>query len=88
MGMKTITLVVYCAAGKCLAAATFTVVNTNDAGAGSLRDAITLANFSAGPHTIAFNIPGTNVSSIAPHSPLPVVTNAFFPCLSPAQPLS
>jgi hypothetical protein len=39
---------------------TFTVVNTNDYGLGSLRDAIVRANaiLAAGPHVIQFNIPG------------------------------
>ena len=36
----------------------FTVTNTNDAGAGSLRQAITNANASAVRETITFNIPG------------------------------
>lgn len=36
---------------------TFTVTNTNDAGSGSLREAIDLAVFMSGTHTIAFNIP-------------------------------
>src|SRR5450755_3265307 len=44
--------------------ATFTVINTNDSGAGSLRDAITSANGSAGPHTIQFAIPGSGVHVI------------------------
>ncbi len=35
---------------------TFTVINTNDAGAGSLRQAIFDANANAGPDTIEFNI--------------------------------
>ena len=38
-------------------AATFTVTNTSDSGAGSLREAILDANGNAGPDTIAFNIP-------------------------------
>lgn len=38
-------------------AATFTVTNTNNSGSGSLRDALQMAAFSAGPHTINFNIP-------------------------------
>lgn len=39
---------------------TFTVVNTNDAGPGSLRQAIFDANASVGPDTIEFNIPATD----------------------------
>ncbi len=56
-------------------ATTFTVTNTNDSGAGSLRQAILDANGSAGPHTIAFAIPGADpgcdgsgVCTIAPTS--------------------
>ena len=36
-------------------AATFTVINNNDGGAGSLRDAITQANTSPPPNTVNFN---------------------------------
>ena len=56
-------------------AATFTVTNTNDTGAGSLRQAITSAAATTGPHTINFNIPGTGPFTISPLSQLPVVTN-------------
>lgn len=38
--------------------ATFTVTNTNDNGAGSLRAAVQAANSSPGPDLIEFNIPG------------------------------
>ena len=56
-------------------AATFTVVNTNDSGAGSLRQAITDANAGgAGPHTIAFNVPGSGVHGIALASTLPTAS--------------
>jgi len=56
-------------------AATFTVVNTNDSGAGSLRQAITDANAGgAGPHTIAFNVPGSGVHAIALASTLPTAS--------------
>lgn len=41
-----------------LSAATYTVTNTGDTGAGSLRQAITDANGTAAADTIAFNIPG------------------------------
>ena len=40
-------------------AATFTVTNTNDSGAGSLRQAILDANGNGGVDTIAFNIAGS-----------------------------
>jgi uncharacterized repeat protein (TIGR01451 family) len=51
-------------------AATFTVTNTANEGAGSLRRAIEEANGSTG-NTIAFNIPGTGPFTIAPTSALP-----------------
>jgi hypothetical protein len=53
-------------------AATFTVTNTNGEGAGSLRQAITEANASAG-NTIAFDIPGPGPFTIAPATALPVI---------------
>jgi Domain of unknown function (DUF4347)/Cadherin domain/Right handed beta helix region/Periplasmic copper-binding protein (NosD) len=56
--------------------ATFTVTNTNDSGAGSLRQAIISANASAGADIITFNISGTGVHTIAPTSALPVITEA------------
>src|SRR5829696_7786287 len=64
--------------GLCFApsafAATFTVTNTNDNGAGSLRQAIVDANATAGLDTIGFSI-GSGVQTISPLSPLPVVTD-------------
>jgi parallel beta-helix repeat protein len=48
----------------------FTVTNANDTGAGSLRDALTRSNNTAGVDTIAFNLPaGSRV--IRPATPLP-----------------
>lgn len=55
-------------------AATFTVTNTNDSGAGSLRQAILDANNTAGVDTINFNIPGPGVKTITPLSNLPQIT--------------
>ena len=40
-------------------AATYTVINTNDSGAGSLRDAVAQANLNPGPDTINFAVTGT-----------------------------
>ncbi|HEY1434985.1 MAG TPA: right-handed parallel beta-helix repeat-containing protein, partial [Thermoanaerobaculia bacterium] len=57
-----------------LSAATFTVTNTNDAGPGSLRQAITDANANLGPDTIVFNIPGPGVHTITPTSEMTYVT--------------
>ncbi|OFX25985.1 MAG: hypothetical protein A2033_18390 [Bacteroidetes bacterium GWA2_31_9] len=67
-----------------IVANTFTVTNTNDAGTGSLREAITYANFMAGTHTINFNIPltdanysaTTGVFTIKPASILPYITRS------------
>jgi hypothetical protein len=57
-----------------IAAATFTVTNANDAGPGSLRQAILDANAAAGPHTIPFAIPGSGVHTISLTTPLPTIT--------------
>ena len=56
-----------------LNSATITVINTNDAGPGSLRDAITQANNTAGADTIIFNIPGAGSHTILPNSQLPAL---------------
>ena len=55
--------------------ATFTVLNTNDAGSGSFRQAILDANANSGPDTIAFNVDGGGAQTIAPASPLPIITD-------------
>ncbi len=57
-------------------AADFTVTNTNDSGAGSLRQAITDANNSAGADTVKFSIPGSGVKTISLSSKLPDITEA------------
>jgi hypothetical protein len=54
--------------------ATFMVTNTDDSGAGSLRQAILDANASAGFDTIAFAIPGAGVHTITPLSALPIIS--------------
>ncbi len=55
-------------------AATFTVTNTNDSGAGSLRQAIVDANNNPGLDTITFSI-GGGIPTIQPTSPLPAFTS-------------
>lgn len=60
------------------AQATFMVSNTNDGGAGSLRQAILDANGSAGSDTISFNIMESGIRTITLLSPLPVVTESVF----------
>jgi hypothetical protein len=57
---------------------TFTVVNTNDSGAGSLREAILDSNGSPGNNTIDFAIPGTGPFTIFLASALPAITNPVF----------
>ena len=59
-----------------LASETFTVLNTNDDGPGSLRQSIEIANASNGPDIIAFNIPGAGPHTIAPIRPLPQITES------------
>src|SRR5262249_30520141 len=56
--------------------ATYVVTNTSDSGAGSLRQAILLANSSVNvPNVINFNIAGTGPFTITPATPLSTVTN-------------
>jgi len=60
------------------AQSTFTVSNTNDSGAGSLRQAILDANATTAADTIAFNIPTTTMNGVATISPttaLPTITS-------------
>ena len=57
-----------------LSAATYTVTNTNDSGAGSLRQAILDANANAGSDEIHFNISGSGVHTIVIASNLDVIT--------------
>ncbi len=54
--------------------ATFTVTNTNDSGAGSLRQAILSHNATAGGNTINFNISGSPPFTINFLSSLPTIT--------------
>ncbi|MEW6211783.1 MAG: FG-GAP-like repeat-containing protein [Acidobacteriota bacterium] len=54
--------------------AVFTVTNTNDIGAGSLRQALLNANSSGGLDTITFNI-ASGVQTIKPSSELPAITS-------------
>jgi len=58
---------------------TFTVTNTNDSGAGSLRQAIIDANANAGfADTIEFNIPGSGTQVITPSSALDQITDEVY----------
>ena len=67
-------------AASILHANTYTVTNTNDSGAGSLRQAILDANGNPGADTIAFNVTGTGcdgsgVCTITPATALPVISS-------------
>ncbi|HZD16668.1 MAG TPA: NosD domain-containing protein, partial [Actinomycetota bacterium] len=67
------------AAPPARAVSTFTVTNTNDSGAGSLRQAIIDANGTAnvgGPDVIDFDITGAGPHTIAPTSALPQIGEA------------
>jgi uncharacterized repeat protein (TIGR01451 family) len=57
-------------------AMTFVVLNTNDMGGGSLRQAIIDANNNAGADTINFAIPGPAPHTISLLSPLPAITES------------
>jgi hypothetical protein len=59
-----------------VSASTFTVINTLDSGAGSLRQAIIDANTAAGVDTISFAIPGSGLHTISPATNLPNITEA------------
>ena len=54
---------------------TLTVTNTNDTGAGSLRQVITDANLTVAPDRIVFNISGGGVKTITPLGALPTITS-------------
>ena len=66
------------AAVPTLLAATFTVTNTNDSGAGSLRQAILDANANPGLDTIAFDISGSGVQTITLSTTLDAFTDPVF----------
>ena len=66
------------AAASTMASTNFTVINTNDSGPGSLRQAILDANafVGNGADTIAFNIPGAGPHTNRPSSALPVISDS------------
>jgi hypothetical protein len=70
-----VTMAMVLAASKpSYASTTFFVTNTNDSGAGALRQAILDANASAGADVIDFNISGSGVQTIKPSTALPTLT--------------
>jgi hypothetical protein len=64
------------AAKPSYASTTFTVINTKDSGAGTLRQAMFDANITPGVDVINFNIAGTGVKTITPTTALPKITEA------------
>ena len=56
-------------------AATFVVTNASDTGPGSFRQALLDANATPGANLINFNLPGSGVHTLAPFTPLPLITN-------------
>jgi hypothetical protein len=64
------------AAKPSYASTTFTVINTKDSGAGTLRQAMFDANVTPGADVINFNIAGTDVKTITPTTALPKITEA------------
>src|SRR5512137_1235387 len=58
-------------------AATFVVTNASDAGPGSLRQALLDSNATPGANLVQFNLPGNGVHTIAPLTPLPLITNSL-----------
>jgi parallel beta-helix repeat protein len=63
-------------------ATTFTVTNTNDSGAGSLRQAITDANNNSGPDNISFNIPTSDPGYSILSDAWVIQPNTLLPSLS------
>ena len=55
-----------------------TVTTTADSGAGSLREAITIANATPGIQAIDFAIPGVGPQTIIPQTALPAITEAVY----------
>jgi hypothetical protein len=55
--------------------ADYTVINVNNAGAGSLRQALTEANANPGLDRVVFAIPGAGLKVIRPATSLPVITD-------------
>ena len=56
--------------------ASLQVTNTNDAGPGSLRQAITDANLDPDPDTIQFDIAGVGPHRIMPSNALPIIVHS------------
>src|SRR3954452_10923669 len=66
----------------CTVPSTFTVLNVNDSGAGSLRDAVAQANAKPGPDTINFDTVGVFATSQTITLTSGVITFAVDPTLT------
>jgi hypothetical protein len=66
LGLSLSLLFLILARPRGVRAATFMVINTNDSGLGSLRQAILDANAAGGTNTISFLIPGAGVQTRLP----------------------
>lgn len=76
--MKNLTpwFLIFLLAPFSLGAATFSVTNTNDAGAGSLRQVLMDANSTAGNDTIGFNLGSVTAATITLQSALPAISDS------------
>lgn len=72
--LLAVLIIVFVSIQETVAQVTFTVTNTNDTGAGSLRQAIAEANANPGADAIHFNIPGSGPHTIQLQSALPEIT--------------
>lgn len=80
MGIRlllTATAAALCVMTSATWAADFTVINTNNAGPGSLRQAILDANATVERDRVRFDIPGEGRLVIGVLTPLPAITNAI-----------
>ena len=75
-GRWTLVSLLLATISRAAVAATFTITNADDAGAGSLRQAILDANSTGGADTINFNIVGSGVHTITLTTVLPTITEA------------
>jgi titin len=72
--MRKVWVLFWLAGSWAATGAAFSVINTNDNGAGSLRQAIIDANANNGLNAISFQIPGSGPFIISPQSTYPPIT--------------
>lgn len=77
MGNKYVSAIAAVLIGATVGAwsADYTVINVNNSGAGSLRQALTDANVNPGLDRVLFNIPGSGLQVIRVTAALPIVTD-------------